>query len=653
MPLSLWLLSACTGPDWCERFNLDCEEDSLREEKVDLDEDVWTEDVDCDDTNATIYPYAPELCDNQDNDCDGLDDVAEGLAVWLYRDSDDDGHGDPESTYFHCNSEEKPEGWLELGDDCDDTSPLTNPNAPERCDLEDNDCDGDIDEDVLLTFYIDLDGDGAGTPGKTTEGCTPPDGYGITDQDCDDDDGTRFPAAPEICDNIDNNCNDEIDEAQCSSLIAEAAVLLSGASKEDHAGSALSGAGDLNNDGYDDLLIGAHGVDDAAPDAGAVYVVYGPVTGSIQLADAPIQLLGESTDDQLGHAVADVGDLNGDGYDDVLIGADSSEDGRGTIYLLHGPISASDTLSDAAARITGLSEQDYHGRSVAGLGDVTGDGIPDLGAGAWGSDVGGTNAGAVFIYAGPVSGTLTADDADGTLLGESENDFAGWSLAGVGDTNGDGYDDVLVGAYGIQYGTGGVSLVLGPISGSVSLSEADANLLGGTPGTPGQHVGWSVDGAGDIDGDGLSDILIGSPQRNGAGMSSPGAAWLMYGPVTGNQPLSSAGVSMGGLSSYDQAGFSVSGISDRDGDGLAEILIGAYGTGLDAGSGYLLRSDGVLPLASSMPLSVADWVLRGDVSNAEAGVAVGSAGDVNGDGRGDLLIGAPELGGAGGAYLIY
>ncbi|MDG1483237.1 MAG: MopE-related protein [Myxococcota bacterium] len=642
MYLPLWFLSGCASISWCERFNLTCEEGVLREEAIDQDEDVWTASDDCDDNDPYTYPYAPELCDDIDNNCDGLGDIEEGLAVLMYFDSDGDGYGDSDNEYFHCYGDELPSGWVENSEDCDDNRPWSYPEAPELCDSEDNDCDGDVDEDALLTFYIDSDGDGSGSAEKTIEACLPPDGYTIYDGDCDDDDSDRFPAADEQCDNIDNNCNEEIDEEQCVSSLSSSGILLSGEDVGDRTGNALSGAGDLNADGYDDILIGAHGVGE---DAGAVYVVYGPVTANLSLDAATARLLGAEAD-QLGRSVADVGDVDGDGYDDVLFGASSAESGRGTVYLMHGPISAGATLSEAAAQITGADEQDYHGRSVAGLGDVTGDGLPDLGVGAWGSDAGETDAGAVLIYTGQRSGTLTADDADGALLGTVEGSFAGWSMDGAGDTNGDGYNDVLIGAYADAV-QGQISLVLGPISGTTSLSDAHAILFNASSAS---NTGWSVSGPGDTDGDGLADILIGAPlDSKEPGLTESGLAWLRHGPLTGTQSMFSEGYGLKGVDSGHRAGFSVSGIDDRDGDGLPELFIGAYG----ADSAYLLRSDGVLPLPNTDLLSVSDWLLISDALNSEAGVAVGSAGDVNGDGRGDMLVGGPELDGIGGAWLIY
>ncbi len=173
---------------------------------------------DCDDTDASVNPDASEVCDGQDNDCDGdVDDADAGLTGPLdtfYDDTDLDGYGDPASSSQSCAAAS---GHVEDATDCDDTDGAIHPGATEVCDEADNDCDGlvddeDIDLDGTDTFYIDHDGDGHGSTDYTTESCEAPSGYVDNATDCDDGDADNHPDATEVCDEIDNNCDGDIDE---------------------------------------------------------------------------------------------------------------------------------------------------------------------------------------------------------------------------------------------------------------------------------------------------------------------------------------------------------------------------------------------------------------------------------------------------------
>jgi hypothetical protein len=179
-------------------------------ETTDADGDGYSEDEgDCDDNDPEIHPGADERCDGIDNDCDGeFDEEVQG--TW-YADADADGFGDPDGGVPAC---EQPSGFVEeeQATDCDDNDPEIHPDADERCNGIDDDCDGEIDEEATLTLHHDADGDGWGDATVTSEGCEPSEGWVLDDSDCDDGDAAVNPAATELCDGIDNDCDGAVDE---------------------------------------------------------------------------------------------------------------------------------------------------------------------------------------------------------------------------------------------------------------------------------------------------------------------------------------------------------------------------------------------------------------------------------------------------------
>ncbi len=210
-------------------------------EPADLDGDGWYEGEDCADNDPDRNPGALELCDGTDNDCDGA--VDEEVQQTWYGDTDADGYGDAEVTTESC---ERPEGYVPTPTDCDDDDASAFPGAPERCDEADNDCDGEIDEDLASTWYVDDDGDGFGDAARET--CEDPGaGYVREGGDCDDADASAFPGAVEICDGADDDCDGEIDE---------------------EAEDAITWWEDLDADGYGDPASETTGCE---PSTGAVY----------------------------------------------------------------------------------------------------------------------------------------------------------------------------------------------------------------------------------------------------------------------------------------------------------------------------------------------------------------------------------------------
>jgi hypothetical protein len=448
-----------------------------------------------------------------------------------------------------------------------------------------------------------------------------------------------------------------------------------GEDADDQSGYSVAGVGDVNGDGYDDILIGAYADDDGGSVAGQTYLILGKASGwamDTDLSAASASFWGEDANDFSGTSVAGAGDVNGDGYDDILIGAWGDEDGgsqAGQIYLILGKASgwAMDTdLSSASASFWGEDAGDFSGDSVAGAGDVNGDGYDDILIGAWGDDDGGTNAGQTYLIFGKASGwamDMDLSSASASFWGEDAGDYSGDSVAGAGDVNGDGYDDILIGAWGDDDGgtnAGQTYLIFGMASGwamDTDLSAASASFWG--EGADDQS-GFSVAGAGDVNGDGYDDILIGAEGDDDGG-SGAGQTYLILGKVFGwarDTDLSNADASFWGEKSSDHSGWPVAVAGDVNRDGYDDTLIGAYGNrdgGGGAGQTYLIlgKASG---WAMDTDLSTASASFRGEDDSDLSGWSVAGAGDVNGDSYDDILIGAfsDEDGGAnsGQTYLI-
>ena len=175
----LLFLAACDQDIKLEPEELD--EDPVQSELTDMDSDGYLSDEDCNDSQAEVHPGAPELCDGMDNDCDG--EVDEEVMTTSYLDADEDGYGDSSQSTEGC---EIPAGYVPIGTDCNDSDSDSYPGASERCDELDNDCDGEIDEDITSVWYVDSDGDGYGDESTALEDCDPLSGMVSKGEDCDD-----------------------------------------------------------------------------------------------------------------------------------------------------------------------------------------------------------------------------------------------------------------------------------------------------------------------------------------------------------------------------------------------------------------------------------------------------------------------------------
>lgn len=252
-------------------------------------------------------------------------------------------------------------------------------------------------------------------------------------------------------------------------LLSEADARFLGEAAMDGAGYRVAFPGDVDGDQRDDILIAAAGHDAPEANAGAVYLIHGPVAAGVHsLADADVKLLGEQGGDLAGSEISPAGDLNGDGYADLFVGARWTSDGgasSGTVYLLYGPLQGEVELSDAPVRFVGRDDDSV---ALGATGDIDGDGTLDVLIGA--SQTSTTGPGAVYLYRGPGAFldptgplTLSADDADVEFVGEGSVDAAGWAVR-TADMDLDGLDDILIGAWGNDAGgdlAGAVYLIHG------------------------------------------------------------------------------------------------------------------------------------------------------------------------------------------------
>ncbi len=220
--------------------------------------------------------------------------------------------------------------------------------------------------------------------------------------------------------------NDLKRDAQVTIDLSMADAKLVGEDDYDYAGIGVSGAGDVNSDGHDDLLVGAWENDEGGGRAGAAYLVLGPVTGTLDLSRGRCQARGRRGGRHAAIGVSGAGDMDGDGHDDVLVGAPFNDEGghfAGAAYLVLGPVTGTFDLSLADAKLVGEEEDDHAGYGLSGAGDVDGDGHDDVLVGAWNSE-GGSSAGAAYLVLGPVTGTLDLSSADAKLVGEDAYDLA-------------------------------------------------------------------------------------------------------------------------------------------------------------------------------------------------------------------------------------
>jgi hypothetical protein len=418
-----------------------------------------------------------------------------------------------------------------------------------------------------------------------------------------------------------------------------------GESIGDHFGQSVSVAGDVNGDRYDDIIIGAPTNDEGGNLAGEAYVYFGSSTVPSATPDWSDQ--GEDTVNYFGTSTDGAGDVNGDGYDDIIIGAYRNDEGgiwAGKAYVYFSSSTGPSATSDWSE--LGEAQINYFGFSVSGASDVNGDGYDDIIIGAYENDDGGNSAGKAYLYGVPTDSIIQNWYDEG----EDNDNRYGYSTASAGDVNGDGYEDVIVGAYRNDDG-------VNSWAGEAYVYHGSSTSLLGSPDwsdrgeAAGDRFGMSVASAGDVNGDGYDDVIIGAYGNDDNG-SMAGEAYVYFGSASGLSAIpdwSHRGVDPG-----DNYGRNVAGVGDVNGDGYDDIIVGAHGNtslGTETGSAYVYYG------SSSGPSAIPDWADTGEAANNRFGYPVEGAGDVNDDGYDDIIIGAylnDDIGAnAGEAYVYY
>ncbi len=404
-------------------------------------------------------------------------------------------------------------------------------------------------------------------------------------------------------------------------------------------GMSVASAGDINNDGYSDIVVGAPYANFPTSLEGAAYVFLGSAAGLTNVYHKRLER--NQGGAQFGVSVTGAGDVNGDGYSDIAVGGfgyDVVSADQGIVCIYHG---SSVGIAGAANPVPNLTINSIGystntGWCVSHAGDVNGDGYSDLAVGDWRGQVAGgpSEEGSVLVFHGSSTGLASIP---ATILESNQAQaLFGRSVSTAGDVNGDGYADLIVGAVTATYGQsqeGAAFLYLGSPTGisTTYLFRYELNLVGG-------NMGESVHTAGDVNGDGYSDVIVGLKLSDRA-VIYHGGAYNVAATPSATRYSGLLGARMG--SAVADAG-------DINGDGYTDAVIGAP----DASNGQASEGLVYVHYGSTTGLSAApSLTLEANVASASFGSSVSSAGDVNGDGYADVIVGAPNSSGTGRAYV--